>query len=306
MKKNIITLSLLISSSLLYSQDTLRHFDPQINVPIADTYPSNQGYYTGHNDYGDEEFAEKYEISGNGNVLGMVAIHKGVAGTSTMNASYRIYDTAPNGLPGTQKASKAISNNTIPIDESPFVVLFDNSVSVSGEFFVSFRLGDYSHSNPGTKKIAITHSPNGTRPPSDFSIFGRNAIRWHSHSGTVWKDYRTENFQSYQPAVYFSLFPIVELEPTASVIEFNKQDYMRAVFPNPSLGSFTIPINSTSEGEAVFQLFDSDGKLITERHTQLTSGKNDYLFTSDDLASGTYILLVKIPGGSAAQRIIIN
>ena len=52
--------------------------------------------------------------------------------------------------------------------------------------------------------MALTHSPNGTTPSSDFNFFGRNAIRWHNgnHNGvTIWKDYKTENFPGYQPAI---------------------------------------------------------------------------------------------------------
>lgn len=307
MKKQTFTLLLSLVSTILFAQDTLQHFAPTTTVPMADEYPSAQGYYTGHNDYADEEFAEKYEIAGSGSVLGVIAIHDGVQGTSSMNASYKIYSVASNGLPGTQLATKSVSNNSIPIDGSLHTVMFSSAASVEDEFFVSFDLGDYAHNDPGTKMIAITHTPDGTRPSSDFDVFGRNAIRWHAHGDVAWKDYRTENFQSYQPAVYFSLFPIVQLNAT-SVIEFdNRGSSIGSVFPNPtSREGFTVPINTVQGGEAIFQLFDSQGKIVVERQEVLAAGKTDYVFSDNGLLAGTYFLLTRIPEGSVSQVVIIH
>jgi hypothetical protein len=306
MKKQLFTLSLLLmTSTTFFSQEIMGHFDPDIDIPVADTYPGGQGYFTGHNSYGDEEFGEKYEIEGSGSLHGVVAIHSGEQGTSTFNASYRAYTVATNGLPGTMIATRSIPYNNIPIDENPYTVLFTNPIPVSDEFFVTFNLGDYSHGNPGTKKIALTHAPDGTRPSSDFTIFGRNVIRWHSHGAPAWKDYRTENFQGYEPAVYFSIFPIIELE-TMSTIDFNRQGSVAGIYPNPSSGIFTVPVKTSSGGEAVFQLFDMSGKLISEKKTHLPIGETDYTFFENDLKSGTYVLLIKIPEGAISQKVTIK
>ncbi|MBT0607377.1 hypothetical protein [Aequorivita echinoideorum] len=161
MRNTIITgFTLLIGASLL-AQDTqtLEHFDTTSIAPITESYPNTDGYYTGHNAYGDEEFAEKYEIQGSAQVYGVMAIHEGEEGTSALNTSYRIYTVAANGLPGTPVASKNVPYNDVPVDGSMFTVDFTNPASVSGEFFVSFNLNDYVHGNLGTKKIAITHAP---------------------------------------------------------------------------------------------------------------------------------------------------
>ena len=204
MKKKLLILTAITVSLNAFAQETLQHFDPAVDSPVADEFPGTDGYYTGHNTYSDEEFAEKYEITGDGTVIGVSAIHVGVDGTSSMNASYKIYEVGGNGLPSTQKASKNVPYTDIPVDGSTYSTMFTNAVSVTDEFFVSFNLGDYVHNDPGTKRIAITQSRRN-KTIIDLGVFGRNAIRWHSH-GADWKDYRTENFQSLQPAVYFSLF----------------------------------------------------------------------------------------------------
>lgn len=306
MKNLLFTFSFTILSSFLISQETLQHFDPEITPPIAETFANGDGFMTGHNEYGDEEFAEKYEIEGNGTVHGLLAIHDGIEGTSTFNAFYRVYNVGTNGLPNTPIANKSVPYNDIEINESIFPVEFTTPVNVSGEFFVSFGLGDYAHGGAGTKKLAITHAPDGTRPASDFEVFGRNAIRWHSHGAVVWKDYRTENFSDYQPAVYFSIFPIVELE-SMSAIDFDKSGSIGAVYPNPSSsGLFYIPVKSNIDGESTFQLYDLTGKLISQETMELSLGKKDYPFSTKGINTGVYLLLIKTPLGKVAQRVIIQ
>ena len=306
MKKNIFTSLVLAFAVSAFSQEVIQNFNPEEITPIAESYPDGSGYMTGHNDYGDEEFAEKYIIEGNGTVHGIIAIHTGEEGTSTLNASYRIYNVAASGYPNSPLANKNIPYNDIPVDENPFTVNFDNPIEVSGEFFASFRLGDYVHGNLGTKLIAITHAPDGTREESDFEIFGRNVIRWHSHGATVWKDYRTENFSDYNPAIHFSLFPLIELESMSNV-DLHGKGKIGSVYPNPSFdGEFNVQISSNSAGNALFQLYDLTGKLIKEKNFEVNSIQNNYKFSSGQTVSGIYVLIITTPEGKIAQRVVIK
>ena len=90
MKKFKISIILSIFPAYIFAQDTLQHFNFNTTIPIVESYQYNQGFFSGHNSYGDEEFAEKYEFIGSTNVLGVIAIHQGNAGTSSMNSSYKI------------------------------------------------------------------------------------------------------------------------------------------------------------------------------------------------------------------------
>lgn len=310
MKKFKITLILSILSAYIFAQDTLQHFNLDTITPIIETYTSNQGYYTGHNSYGDEEFAEKYEFTGTTDILGVIAIHQGTAGNSSMNGSYKIYEVGGNGLPSTELASKSVAYNDIPVSGTPNAVMFTNPVSIAGDFFVSFNLGDYIHNNPGTISLALTHSPNGTRPSSDFNVFGRNAIRWHNgnHNGVaIWKDYRTENFPGYQPAIYFSLFPILEMNAT-SIVEFGDQEgNVGSIYPNPSSsGKFNIPITSRYGGEINITLFNLEGKIVSRKQTTINAGKTNYLYSDNKLIPNTYIVFIKTPEGNIAQQVIVD
>lgn len=306
MKKNIFTSLALAFAVSAFSQERLQNFNPEEITPVIESYPDGSGYMTGHNDYGDEEFAEKYIIEGSATVHGIVAIHTGEEGNSALNASYRIYNVAASGLPNSPIANKNIPYNDIPVDNNPFTVNFDNPVEVSGEFFASFRLGDYVHGNLGTKLIGLTHATDGTRTESDFEVFGRNVIRWHSHGATVWKDYRTENFEDYNPAIHLSLFPLVELDAMSN-IDFHGQGKIGSVYPNPSSnGEFNVQILSKSNGKSRFQFYDLTGKLIKEEKFEVTSNQNNYKFSSGLTNAGTYILIITTPEGKVAQKVIIK
>ena len=307
MKNKTFILLMAAASTFAYGQQTtLKHFDPTVLIPVADTYVAPGGFLTGHNQYYDEEFAEKYEIQGMAKLHGISAIHLGTEGTpGTVAASYRAYTVAPTGMPQTVIAEKQVSYADVPVNGQLNTVLFTNPVNVTSTFFVSFRLGDYAHGGMGTKRIAVSHSPEGSRPESDFVNFGRTAIRWHSHGAAIWKDYRTENFSDATPAVYFSLFPIVELDGL-SVVNFSKNGSVGAVYPNPSNGNFTVPIKTNSGGKVSFKLFDLSGKLVNETQTQLPAGKTDFKFSKENLQKGNYILMITTPDGNISQKVMIK
>lgn len=305
MKKHFISLSTVLSIAVTGQQTMLKHFDPSVVIPVVESY-DGAGYLTGHNDYGDEEFAEKYEILGTAKLLGVAAIHRGEEGTpGSVLGSYRAYSVGTSGLPQNQLANKNFSYSEIPVDGQIKTVMFDQPADINSSFFVSFRLGDYSHGGLGTKRIAIAHSPDGTRPSSDLNVFGRNVIRWHSHGAATWKDYRTENFSDYEPAIHFALFPIVELGNMA-VVDLNHKTSVGAVYPNPSKGNFNIPITSKVTGKTMLKLYDMGGKLISEKQTDLKVGSTDIRFEENQLKPGTYILLIQTSEGSISQKILIN
>lgn len=306
MRKQSFTLLLAVASCFALAQNTtLQHFDPSSTTPVVESYGTSQGYYTGHNSYGDEEFAEKYEISGSAQLVGVSAIHLGQDGTGNLLAGYKAYTVGSDGLPASQLANKSVLYSEIPVNGTITTQLFSSPVNVTGSFFVSFNLGDYAHGGLGTKLIAVSHSPHGSRPASDLGVFGRNAIRFHSHGAPAWADYQTENFSNYSPAVYFALFPVVQLSGL-STVEFDKKGNVGAVYPNPSTGNFKVPVQSNAGGEAELKLFDMSGKLVSQKKERLSSGKIEIAFSNQNLQKGIYLLWIKTPEGAVSQKVIIH
>lgn len=306
-KRSFILLTAAVSSFVMAQQTTLQHFDPTVITPIVEEYEDGDGYLSGINAYGDEEFGEKYEIQGTGKLFGVSAIHVGQDGTAgSVMAAYRAYNVAGSGLPGAQIANYNLSYADVPVDGSLKSIQFANPVNISGNFFVSFRLGDYSHGGLGTKTLALTYAPDGTRTQSDLANYGRNVVRWHSHGATpTWKDFRTENLENYQPAIHFAIFPIVELDDMA-VVDFNQKGNIGAVYPNPSNGTFRIPVKSNTGGESTFKLFDMSGKLVAEKSAKLSSGNSEFVFAEEKLQKGLYILWIKTPEGAVSQKVSIK
>ncbi len=63
------------------------------------------------------------------------------------------------------------------------------------------------------------------------------------------------------------------------------------VFPNPTKGSFTVEISSSENlDNAVIQLYDIAGKLISNRIAQVVEGSNQFSYEGLDLQMGTYIV----------------
>ena len=291
----------------LFSQqrDTLKHFDPNTGLSIERfTTGNNWGFYTGHNSWGDEGFAEKYFFSGNFELLGILAHHLGEAGTSNFNVHYHAYQVGNNGLPAASLGNKAIPYNDVPIDSQAFAVLFDQALNLSDSFFVGLDLGDYSHGGAGTKRIGLLHSPLEARPQADSSVFGRNAVKIHSHGAASWLDYRTQNFQSYRPMIHLAIFPIIQLSPTAQIqIEALDLD-MRAIFPNPAQQAhLNWPLHNRGEDSpARFEIFDPQGRLIETINFNLSSGEQVFSYTpKTKLSQGHYLVCLSLKNQKISQ-----
>ncbi|MNK82707.1 hypothetical protein D3C87_1024910 [compost metagenome] len=91
-----------------------------------------------------------------------------------------------------------------------------------------------------------------------------------------------------------------------SVVDLGGRNSIGALYPNPSYGQFTVPITSNAGGKASITVFDFSGRLVAERETSLSSGKNDVKFTGDNLQSGTYIVVVKTPEGTISQKLFVK
>ncbi len=303
MKK--IFLSLLLMPALSgQAQDTLKNFNPLAQTPTTLQYGGTaNGYYTGHNSYFDEEWAEKYYISGSNQVVGVISYHTGTAGTFTENCEYKVYNVASTGLPGTSLATKPVAGSTINIGGVPVYTGFSANVNVSDSFFVSFNLGDYAHDDPGTKTIALMHGPAGSRAAADTAKFGRNAIRWHDHDDIIWKDFYYEN--STPVRTHFAIFPVVAFTGT-SVHEYVSVGSLKmgALFPNPATNAATFEVTSEQPEVLNCKLIDITGKQLQNWQEKIGVGAHQVHVGLSDLTAGNYVLIVETAQAGLSQ--IIN
>ena len=304
MKQQLLLIVACAAISPARAQDTLRNFNPQTTSPVVLQYSGiHSGYYTGHNSLFDEEWAEKYYISGNNQVSGLIAYHAGNNGSYSGNVEYKVYAVGSNGLPGTALATKPVSGGALDISGAPVYTQFDNPVNVKDSFFVSFNLGDYAHHNPGTKKIALKQAPDGSRTAADTLRYGRNAIRWHSHGSALWKDFFKENKKPV--LTHFAIFPVVTLK-TTSVSDFvsNGQLKMHAVFPNPALDRIQMKISTASITVLNCKILSMDGKIMRQWREEAGIGEKQLHADIAELSQGQYIFLIGSSHGTIAQTFI--
>ncbi len=303
MKKYTIYILLFFAAHISYGQDTLKHFDPKSQTPTVMQYSGVQsGYYTGHNSLFDEEWGEKYYISGTNQVTGVIAYHTGSNGTYTEDCEYKVYSVGSNGLPGSELGKQAVPGSGINITGALSYTAFTSSVSVNDSFIITFNIGDYAHHSPGTKKIALMHGPDGSRDNNDTSVFGRNVIRWHNHTPT-WKDFYKEN--NTKVRTHFAIFPVLSMKNT-SVNNFasNGQIQMHAVYPNPAVNKINLKIKGEKYAEISCSILNHMGQVVKVWNERLNSSEHTLSADIDNISTGQYVLIVSDGNSQLAQTFI--
>lgn len=288
------TLLILLAYSISAQEDThiLEHIPPEEATETPNYWGQVSqgvnlwGYYLGHNIHGDEEFGEKYEIDGHGDVVGVIAYFGGTA-NSTQTASLKLYTVAANGLPGSLVRSKSFVFGEVDTDGmTPTMVMFDTEGHVDDEFFVTFDIGDYSH-DPHSDTLALMMGPDGSRPASD-DVFGRNVIRWHSHSSMNWKDFATQNFTPINS--YFAIYPVMEGPgPLSTDHNFLNGD-APTLFPVPVQDALNVRFDAAESREMFVRLFSIDGKLLKTQRYMAVQGENLVQLDMNSYPSGSYVI----------------
>jgi hypothetical protein len=296
MKKFTITIVFsLILNVLLAQNTTLRNLPEGATVRdwmMTGTVQGTPewGSFLGHNIYGDEAFAEKYNNSGQTSVVGIIAHHRGQASGSSNDAWYRIHQVAANGLPGSVLGGKRIRLSDINLSGDAFVVMFDSPVTVNGDFFVAWDLMDYSHGTQAGDTLRLLAGEEGSRPASDHANFGRNAVRWHSHGpGNAWRDFFTQNFSPF--SIYFAIYPIVANVP-ASANNLENPINLN-YFPQPCRELLNLSFDAPANGEYTFELIGVDGKKYYQERKSLAKGEQNLQFDVNNLAAGNFIAIIR-------------
>lgn len=76
------------------------------------------------------------------------------------------------------------------------------------------------------------------------------------------------------------------------------------MYPNPSHGELNLGFSSETTGEASIEILDIAGKIISVINTQVLAGNNQININTLDLATGSYLLTLKLDGGKITRRFI--
>ena len=287
--------------------DTLRHLPSGIELTaFRHTNPGTWGYITGINYRGTEEYAEKYEITGSGKLLGVVAHLTGVMQHGSHIAEFNAYSVGTNGLPDVRIASKQVFYRDLDLSGQPLLVPFNLPVTVSDSFFVSFNVSDYSHGGFEGDTIAVKTGPDGSRTAEDLSEFGRNAVRRHNHSKLDWGDLYTQNFTPI--ATHLAIYPIVELATSTALTDpavIASSLVLHPAYPNPARETFSVDYTLNLPSDVRIELYDLLGRRV---HTEVVGpkalGRHQEIIPVDKLAPGVYFYAV-INGGIRLMSTIV-
>lgn len=307
MKKFYASLLVLVLIGTTYAQNTttLMHIDPEDAIEMHNYWGQTSqgislwGYYLGHNAWGDEAFGEKYEVTGEQQVVGVIA-HLGGTSESNNQAAYKAYAVGSNGLPASTLATKNFVMGDVPSDAvTPHMVMFDNPVAVNNAFFVVLDLGDYSHSSLQGDTLCLMSGAQGSRPASD-DTFGRNVIRWHGHGVEGWKDFFTQNFTPL--SIYFAIYPV--LDGVVSTSEIFVDRAAPTLFPMPANDVLNVAMNLLEPEFMQVMIFGIEGKLISTEQFALAGGENRLQLPVAELAPGAYVIAFESPNYRSATRFV--
>ncbi|MBA9076568.1 MULTISPECIES: T9SS type A sorting domain-containing protein [Rufibacter] len=303
---------LLLASTITLAQTTtrtLRNLLPQHPQELRKyTNSGTWGYWLGQNYRFNQQYAEKYYVSGNAKVIGIISHHGGKYAHANNLASFRVYSVGTNKLPHARLASKDVRYADLRLNGAAMTTTFDAPIAVQDSFFVTFDLHDYAHGGYDGDTIGLYSGINGSRPSADFENFGRNAVQQHEHAYEKWVDFRTQNFTNI--ATHFALFPIVEMTVTGIKDEFVQKEQLTLYPPSPN------PIQSgqdiqlryalASPSTVSLTLLDLQGNALLElMPKRQTVGEHVAHFPSAQLAAGTYLCLLQSDAISIATKILV-
>ena len=134
-------------------------------------------------------------------------------------------------------------------------------------------------------------------------------------SSSVQKTYTyTDNTSTGSRYIYYALKTVDKDGKTQlSPVALFKNDKVKggiiiSLSPNPisSPGHLMLQFNADKDGSLLVQLFDGNGKLVTQTNMMATAGINSGHFHLGELPSGTYTVVFSIDGKRETRRLIFE
>lgn len=264
-----------------------------------------QGFVTGHNQFGDQGFAERFDNNSSIRVLSGFVFVVGSVTNPTDIGQFNIYqpETAdPLSKPGQQIGSTSLPYGQLNLDndtEDAFF-LFENPPQVNGDFFAAFELSPYNIDNV-VDSLSILHTGDSTRALTD-TLVCRNVVKWDDGS---WHDFFQE-----EPGILFKLAiaVIVEFPEVTSNDDFiaNRGLKLRPAYPNPAKDLVSLRISLDRPDDVAVQLYDLQGKEVYSKNMgKLTEGEQTLELDLGDLGAGTYLYTIKTSEACLGSRLTI-
>ena len=313
------------------------------NIPATDTplviYSagiSDSGYLTGTDIYGDQGFAERYDINGSDSsviVIGVVALFNGtVSPSSAKTITFNAWNVGVpqvvsatfeySGFPGTNIDSLVVPITQLGIGAATDTIktfLFPDFTpdTVQSSFFVGYTI-NYNFATLNGDTLGLACSLNGTRTSAvydtttyidsvvnsagtaDSAIYVLDTVV-NVQNTTLWSDYSWHDNYTGNDSLFndLAIYPIVYINSATGIKGVTRKDLtFFGNYPNPAVNSTNIKFSLLHNASVTIQIMDMKGRVIsTINNTNLSVGEHIIPVNTSAMPSGDYLYFIHTSGG---------
>ncbi len=312
------------------------------NIPAADTplvmyaIPGG-GYLTGTDSFGDQGFAERYDIDVAADdsslvIIGVVAEFHGVVNPlSTHTVSFNAWSVgvpsaisstyAYSGFPGLSLNSVVVPFTQLGIGAAADTIkayLFPVATStIQNSFFIGYTMA-YNFTSLAGDTIGLACSLNGDRTSVTYDTLHYIDSVWSTtdsmyvadtvidttinvQNATQWSDGVWHDNYTDNDSLYndLAIYPIVVIGNPTGVKGVKKNNFtFFGCFPNPAQNSTNIRFSLLKNADVSIQLADMAGHCIsTIKEEGLNTGEHIVPVSTSELPSGDYLCIIRTSGG---------
>ena len=276
----------------LLTNDTLSNIGASEKVILTKYGLSGQGYPTGFNSDSLVMYAEYFN---NPAVKEISEVWLNIAKANSLATtdSVRVYvfsdGTSPGGVLASQKIfiSEAKDSFRLKLD-------FNNTVQVTGNFYIGWRIWYVNKALSETRQFAVYHSPDRVLPAKNTAWF---------NSGSGWKQFTQHPFAPM--SVSLDVKVVITGNSLANYIRENKITSAEfLIYPNPAENELNIS-STRGEDDISLRIIDLNGNVLELRKITCKFPGNVKIDISD-LKQGLYLINIISSGINETHKILIN
>jgi hypothetical protein len=244
---------------------------------------------------------EKYQFfDGQGNIIETFYIGKndGTHDTTNHSISKYVYDDNMNITSRIDK-TKDYTGNWVGSLKEDYAYNAENVITEnakylwnrSNNFWYKYHnsIYEYDSSSKMSKKKYYTSKDSVTWDPINLTTFDYTECNNISHEffyiwDTLISDFVLGSFKNYYWQKYFY----------DENTEDTNEDFVSAIYPNPSANYFNLIFESEMAGQGVIEIHDVSGKIIFQENIKVQKQVNNYTWDASNVPSGLYFMNISM------------
>ena len=276
----------------LLTTDTLSNIGPGDTLTLTKYPLTGQGYSTGYNSDSLVMYAEYFQNPA-GHEISEVWLNIAKANSVSANDSIRVFVFGDGPAPGNILASQKIFIWEAK-DSFRLKLDFNNTVPVSGNFYIGWKIWYFNKALSETRQFAIYHSPDRVVPDENTAWF---------NDGSGWKKFLQHPFAPMSVSLDVKVITIAN-----SVVNNIPENRMPVpeflVFPNPAADKINIFSNSVVH-EISIRIMNITGSVL-QMSKIINRFPGEVTFDVSALKPGFYLINLYSEGFSETYKVLIN